>query len=122
MIIFLMTTLFFLNGHATERQEPVIEVFTLSTRPIDIKGYDASLCLMDKIGLIEKRLNEKGRKHFEAHYMRIQDELLKAYQCALKASLYGLKHLPAIVFASKEVVYGVDDMKQAKKIWEERHD
>lgn len=97
------------------------EIFTLSTRPVAVsEEAKVSVCWMDKGPLLESALNEHYRILKNTDFSEFVNDYASFFQCQIKAESYQLNYLPAVVFNEKEVVYGVDSLREARTIREKR--
>ena len=98
-----------------------IEIFSLSTKPVASQA-NIRVCLMDKIGLLDKTFNERlNLAKVKDIWSAFRREYEQAFTCQLKAMEYQLAYLPAIVINNRAVIYGVDNLPQALAIWEKSH-
>lgn len=99
-----------------------IEVFTLSTRPVDIGREDVSLCVMDQKDVLDKKLNEiRVDRGAQSGFREVRKDYELFFQCQLQAQIYHLAYLPAVVFNGEEVVYGVDSLHKAMVLREKKN-
>ncbi len=123
---------------ATEGEKPLVEVFTLSDRPIhgvkalERRGMTVNVYVVDTFEQADRRLSAglptNEHQAIETATHRIQQQsasLSRRYQQAaqglMRALSLGLKRIPAVVFdGGKTVVLGVTDLEMAFSIVQPR--
>ena len=99
-----------------------IEIFTLSSRMISLDKHKASLCIMDERSALSDLLNERLASVAHLSETAISEkgidlsDFQKSFECEVKAQVYELKALPAIVFDRQYVVYGIDHLDEAIRL------
>ncbi len=95
-----------------------IEFFTLSSDSLAIGHYPVTLCLMDKKDALDRALHEQlKRQAIKEGVKALTNDYETFFRCALKADLYQLTYLPAIVFNGEAVIYGINDIDKAVSLW-----
>jgi integrating conjugative element protein (TIGR03757 family) len=107
-----------------------IEVFTDSRTPVRNNHSSATVYKVDRIDRLQQVLSEglpsdpetakqAALHRFQGMDAQISSELENAAKGLVQAMQYGIDRYPAIVFDGKTVVYGVTDVQDATRIYEQ---
>ncbi len=99
-----------------------VEVFTVTDLPVVIVGIKETPCFLDEVQRFEEKITRKSQDREAISELAGEQEiaLIKAFNCQYRASLYGIKRLPAIVIDQNYVAYGVDSVLQALAVLNDR--
>lgn len=92
-----------------------IEIFTVTSLPIEQDEQNAKICLMDEVKLFEHSLSavSDNPKKIEAMVQENEGRLIASMECQYLADVYGIKKLPAIVIDKEYVAYGLHSVTKA---------
>ncbi|MCZ4798253.1 DUF1525 domain-containing protein [Legionella pneumophila] len=103
-IVFMMISLISCVTYAE-----LIEVFTTSAYSVALNGLQAEVCALDALNEMTLELNRNASEIRAVQRVdTVQNGRLTAfYRCQMRARLYALSSLPAIVIDKRYVTYGV---------------
>jgi integrating conjugative element protein (TIGR03757 family) len=107
-------------------QAELIEVFTTKAYPVALNGLQAEVCALDALNEMTSELNNNEPEIAAVQRVdTVQNARLTAfYRCQMRASVYGVSSLPAIVIDKRYVTYGVraaDKALIASRHYKESH-
>lgn len=120
----LLTTMWFITNVVYGANNPTVMVFSISAFPIVNFSEKTPICYMDEYSKDLLRLNDSikserniNRNVFMSEYSHELKRLSFEANCLYQAKALGIKKLPAIVFNSQYVIYGVTDINRAVAIF-----
>ncbi len=92
-----------------------VEVFTVASRPVAFNKHRVLFCDLGILARLTAELNAKtqGLTNLNSFEFSEAPQLTKAYQCLVKAQIYRLETIPAIVIDGHFVAYGLNSVDSA---------
>ncbi|MFZ7187129.1 TIGR03757 family integrating conjugative element protein [Avibacterium avium] len=122
------------SSFAQEAKDVSITVFTTAAYPITHKQLADNLYLLDRVEQWESRISkdlsanpiqaeQQAKQRFQSTDMQANlNALQQAYQGVIIGWQAGIRKVPAVLFDSPQfgqaVIYGINDVAQAKAYWE----
>lgn len=124
----ILLVVFVLMANTAFASYDAVQLFGISSQPFSGNLSDITPCYLDIVQTRPQLLNEKinqqitskaqfNEKQFIDQYRSDFEVISHSYLCQFKAKQIGISELPAIVFDGHYVIYGINNVDEARQVY-----